>query len=66
MTRHRRPFFRFAFAGLILGLVAAQSHAQGGWQETAHRHGWFLDYAKAKAEAKKTGKPLMVVFRCVP
>jgi hypothetical protein len=30
------------------------------------QHGWFTDYAAATAEAKKTGKPLMLVFRCEP
>lgn len=28
--------------------------------------GWHTDYASAKAEAKRTGKPLFVVFRCEP
>ena len=27
---------------------------------------WTGDYAAAKAEARRTGKPLLVVFRCVP
>ena len=26
--------------------------------------GWFLDFAQAKAEAQRTGKPLLVVIRC--
>jgi hypothetical protein len=26
--------------------------------------GWFLDFAQAKAEARHTGKPLLVVLRC--
>ena len=30
------------------------------------QHGWHSDYAAAKAEAKKTGKPIMLVFRCDP
>jgi hypothetical protein len=30
------------------------------------RHGWFTDYAAAQAEAKKTGKPMLLVFRCDP
>ena len=25
---------------------------------------WFADFAEAQKEAKKTGKPLFVVFRC--
>jgi len=28
--------------------------------------GWFTDYAKAKATARQSGKPLFVVFRCQP
>jgi hypothetical protein len=28
--------------------------------------GWHTDYASAKAEAKRTGKPLFVAFRCEP
>jgi hypothetical protein len=28
--------------------------------------GWFTDYAKAKAVARQSGKPLFVVFRCQP
>ncbi len=30
------------------------------------KFGWHTDYATAKAEAKRSGKPLMVVFRCEP
>lgn len=28
--------------------------------------GWHTDYAAARAEAKRTGKPLFVAFRCEP
>jgi hypothetical protein len=28
--------------------------------------GWYGDYATAKAEAKRSGKPLFVAFRCEP
>jgi hypothetical protein len=28
--------------------------------------GWHSDYTTAKAEAKRTGKPLFVAFRCEP
>ena len=28
--------------------------------------GWYSDYAAARAEAKRTGKPLFVAFRCEP
>ncbi len=46
---------------LSLLLVAASAHAQ-----PKSRTGWLSDYAAARAEAKRTGKPLMVVFRCEP
>ena len=32
----------------------------------ARATGWHTDYAAAKAEAKRTGKPMFVVFRCEP
>jgi len=32
----------------------------------AAKFGWHTDYAAAKAEAKRTGKPLFLVFRCEP
>ena len=28
--------------------------------------GWYTDYAAARAEARRTGKPLFVAFRCEP
>jgi hypothetical protein len=28
--------------------------------------GWYTDYASARAEARRTGKPLFVAFRCEP
>jgi hypothetical protein len=28
--------------------------------------GWHTDYAAARAEARRTGKPLFVTFRCEP
>lgn len=56
-----------ASLGMILANVQ-MSHAHGDrrWRETAARYGWLTDYSKAKAEARKTGKPMMVVLRCVP
>ena len=32
----------------------------------AHEHGWIFDYDEAKALARRTNRPMMVVFRCVP
>lgn len=30
------------------------------------KYGWLSSLAQGKEEARKTGKPLMVVIRCVP
>lgn len=30
------------------------------------QYGWYTDYAKGLAEAKRTGKPMLLVFRCDP
>jgi hypothetical protein len=32
----------------------------------AKKFGWHTDYAAAKAEARRTGKPIFLVFRCEP
>jgi hypothetical protein len=49
---------------LNLGLFAISTNhaaAQG-----RAREGWLGDYEVAKEQARKTGKPLFVVFRCEP
>lgn len=50
---------------LVVGSASAQPGRRGGREEGAE-YGWRSNYAAARAEAKRTGKPLMVVFRCVP
>ena len=32
----------------------------------AAKLGWHTDYAAARAEARRTGKPIFLVFRCEP
>ena len=55
-----------ALTGLALVLLgAADAHAQIRKVEPA-KFGWYTDYSAAKAEAKRTGKPMMLVFRCEP
>ena len=44
-------------------LFAAPAFAQRANPKAA---GWHSDYAAARAEAKRTGKPLFVAFRCEP
>jgi hypothetical protein len=50
-------------AVLVSLLVAAPVFAQRGYPNAT---GWHTDYAAARAEARRTGKPLFVVFRCEP
>jgi ABC-type Fe3+ transport system substrate-binding protein len=59
--------YRGLLAAALVTLAASPAFAQrGGRGEDGSAYGWYSDYAAAKAEAKKTGKPLMVVFRCIP
>jgi hypothetical protein len=47
----------------LLVLVPGSAEPQG---KKRARGNWHGDYIAARALAKKTGKPLMVVFRCEP
>ncbi len=40
--------------------------AQRGRDESGAKYGWHANYQEAKALAKKSGLPLMVVIRCIP
>ena len=44
-------------------LVVAPAFAQ---KVNPKATGWHTDYAAARAEARRTGKPLFVTFRCEP
>ena len=48
-----------AIFGVTLFATAAPAPQPAGLPS-----GWFLDYAAARAEAKRTGKPLLVMFHC--
>ena len=56
----------FAFSVIVAGLPAASAFAQGEDRSEALKHGWVFNYDEAKRQARKTNRPLMVVFRCVP
>jgi hypothetical protein len=49
----------------ILAVAGAPALAQGRF-EPAGRYGWLGSLEEGKAQARKTGKPLMVVVRCQP
>ena len=52
-----------SLAGLALLLLPGIADAQ---KIDAARHGWRTDYNAARAEARRTGKPIFLVFRCEP
>ncbi|MCC6420393.1 MAG: hypothetical protein IT429_19325 [Gemmataceae bacterium] len=49
-----------------LGLAAALHGSRQPVEQVARAKGWFTSYAAARAAAQKSGKPLLVVFRCQP
>jgi hypothetical protein len=50
-------------AVVVSVVVASSAFAQ---KANPKANGWHTDYATARAEAKRTGKPLFVAFRCEP
>jgi hypothetical protein len=60
-------------AFLALGCVAlaapstpAQRRGPRGGDQAFGRYGWLASLESGQAEARKSGKPLMVVLRCQP
>lgn len=53
-----------------LVLCSAAALAQQRFDSDEHREaremGWMFDYDEAKALARKTNRPMLLVFRCVP
>jgi hypothetical protein len=54
--RFRIAFPAVALAAFVAGATAAEPNPRN--------FGWLPDLAAGKAEAKRTGKPMLVVFRC--
>jgi hypothetical protein len=56
-----------ALAGIVLaeGPAWAQRGQRFG-EPSAARYGWLFSLSAGKQKARETGKPLMVVLRCVP
>jgi hypothetical protein len=63
----RRLFLGFLVLGAA-GLTATPAFTQKGKGKggDAARYGWLSSLTEGKAQARKTGKPLMVVLRCEP
>ena len=54
---------RMRAAVVVSLVVVSAAFAQKG---NPKANGWHTDYATARAEAKRAGKPLFVTFRCEP
>ena len=64
---------QFAVRLILFAALAAASrglHAQSdlhdALKDSVGAHWIYDDFAQAKARAKQTGQPLLVLFRCVP
>ena len=69
MTANRMCKLLMVLMAATVVLQAAQLRAQqriGDDRREAARHGWMSDYRQATKRARETGRPLMVVLRCVP
>ena len=62
--------YGFSLAALTLMFLAPESlqarRGRGFRDNAAFRNGWLFSLEQGKAEARRSGKPLMVVVRCVP
>jgi hypothetical protein len=58
---------RYVFIAIIAVITTNPAFAQNSAaSKIAPQKGWLNDFNAAKAQAQKTGKPMMVVFRCDP
>lgn len=55
-----------ALGTLVLADLPVQAQPRRGRGEDASRYGWLSSLEEGTAQARKTGKPIMLVFRCVP
>jgi hypothetical protein len=69
-----RSVFTMTYRSCLVGalvaiaLVPSMAPAQGGRRGDPEpgRYGWLATLEAGKAEARRTGKPIMVALRCVP
>jgi hypothetical protein len=66
MNRGLAVFLALGFVTLDAPLSPAQFRGPRGRDQEAARNGWLSSLEEGKAEARKSGKPLMVVLRCAP
>ena len=58
------PMLSILFVACCTSAVAQRFNSDE--HQEARELGWIFDYDEAKATARKTNRPMMVVFRCVP
>ncbi len=56
----------YATGSIVTGIILFSHFSYAVEPSELKKSGWHTDYATAKAEAKRSGKPIMVVFRCEP
>lgn len=55
---------KWTVGGLLgLGCLVLALEAEGPGRKSPKKGKWLADYAAAKAEAQRSGRPLFVVFR---
>jgi hypothetical protein len=63
----RQTLSLFTLLATCIGLFGdSLAMAHSPRDDRSKEFGWLASYSQGKALAKKTGKPMMVVFRCVP
>jgi len=55
-----------ALAGVVIGDASAWAQRGRFGEQSAARNGWLFSLSEGRRQARQTGKPLMVVLRCVP
>ena len=66
MKTRSAAFLALALVALTDQTLVAQAGPRRGDQQTAARYDWLASLEEGQAQARKTGRPLMVVLRCVP
>jgi len=64
MTRVLLPLMAMTLAVLCSLQVTAQQGRRSN--QSAASFGWSSNYQESLATARRTDKPLMIVFRCIP
>jgi hypothetical protein len=63
----RSPTFLIALGMFALAGSSANAQPKGkGGENSGARYGWLSSLSDGKDQARTTGKPMMVVLRCVP